>query len=663
MLFSRIISLFNINFAFLILAISAQAVEWLEVSEEDRARIACEFDENAPAEVLYKSREIDQLQPDNSYYSGYVRLKIYREGALGQVQNQKIKYNSSYQRFGRIDARIIKPNGAIIEYNKADFFHQSGSETDKSRWRQVAFATKDLEVGDIFEYKYRVNIDHGYYSSRIFVDFQERWPIRDLELRVRPSLFGGFRGIKWMVSGIKGQGMKKNGEGFYEIGASQIPSLETEAYRPPSKSISPWLLFYLTNSTLQGDAYWKSEASDLYKDMLSQAKAGRLVSEKSKELVKGAKDTPEKIQRIYDFCVNEMANSKFGPKQGIDPAKLKKAKSEDKAELILGRGFGTPDNINMLFCALLRAAKIDARNCRLSNREGYRFSKILTSMDTVLPEKAVAVKDGDVWRFYDPGAKYLSCGTVDKNNQMSVALIADKNELILMTTQTTSSSYSKVVRKAELEMTESGSVSGLVRIEFHGYLAVDLKRKLNRRGPAARVEFAEKNLKDDFPGGTFSELSFDGIDVSDGPVVATFHVSDLPFSDAIGDRLIVQPSLFTMTQKVRFPQSQRVNDIYLNFGRLEEDKVEIALPAGFSLDEGSAPLSKSQEKIYRYEGRIALNKRTNTLIYSRTFEFSLIAMPSRYYNMVKGIFDFQYQQDQHALTFIRSNNEGGGASE
>ena len=58
---------------------------WLPITEEENASTECPFDSDAGAEVLYKSLELDDEDPTNSYRHYYLRIKIYDEKGAESV--------------------------------------------------------------------------------------------------------------------------------------------------------------------------------------------------------------------------------------------------------------------------------------------------------------------------------------------------------------------------------------------------------------------------------------------------------------------------------------------------------------------------------------------------------------------------------------------------
>jgi len=627
------------------------AIDWRELSQDELQRTECPTDSEADGELLYTHYIQDNANRVRSYKQAYFQFKVYTELGVKMLEKRRVHYNARWQNQPSIKARIIKTDGTIVEYDKDDFYKQKDLNSNGESYRSITFASKGLEVGDVFEYQYSIHFDEGYYVPRILVDFQEPWPLQKAFLQIKPSPGAKGNIIKWMTSRIEGKGMKRKGDGFYELTVKNVPAFRSEPYGAPKKKSAPWVLFYYTYDSSIGDTYWKKRASEMVKLMDKETKSGDKINETLERILKGASSDEDKLSRIHNFCTSEIRNSRFGPKDSVTKEERKKIKENDKAETIIDRGFAGPRGINVSFCALARAAGFDARYSRVGSRNGYRFSKKLTNIDLVLPSFVVAVKIGDDWKPYDPGARFLAPQQLDQSNQQSPVLIADKKDLILLTTGVGRTEDSMKLLTANLEIDENGLADGNAEILFHGYQAVRLKRQMRTKGQKARTEFARKNLKNELEGATLSNITISGADDPIAPVSVKFEVSDFQLADRVGDRLIVPPNVFAKGKDPKFVDTQRHGDIFFGFAEAQKVEVHLKLPESMALEEGNAPQSNKSENLYEYSSSIGIKKKSNTLVYKRTFWLNLIHAKAEHYRIVKTIFDFMYNQDQHALVF------------
>jgi hypothetical protein len=81
------------------------------------------------------------------------------------------------------------------------------------------------------------------------------------------------------------------------------------------------------------------------------------IKKKSAELIAGAANTEEKVQKLYEFCRANIKNTD-DKDTGFTDEQLEKIKENKKPSDTLKRGVGSGGDINLLFAALTNAAGI-----------------------------------------------------------------------------------------------------------------------------------------------------------------------------------------------------------------------------------------------------------------------------------------------------------------
>ena len=557
---------------------------------------------------------------------------------------------------GAIHARVVKADGSIVEIEKEDFYDQVMLRNSDGSIKTKSFSFTDIAPGDIVEYQYRINLLEGYYSSEVFVSFQERWPIRRANIRVRPSTgFGVGNYIKWMTSRCDGRGMKKKPDGFYELEVENVGAHREEPRQPPEKSGRAWLLFYLTNDSKLGDAYWKGQGVKLYKKMASRSKAGKEIKKTLARILSGVTDDEERLKAIYRFCVSEIINSRHGEDGELTAEQRKKINHYMSAEKILAQGYGSATNINTVFCALAQAAGFDARLTAVSSRRGYSFSKKLVSISKTMGGRVIAIREGENWRYFDPGGKYLAFGKLDWENEGAVALVSDKKKLVLNRIGPPEVEDSAVKKEAKLQMDEKGFISGQVEFEYSGHYGVEAKRTLDGKSEQERREYMKARIKRDWPEAILTGMELRNVTDPFEPLQVSFTLEPMPFADVVGNRIFLQTNVFRKNSEPEFPESERLSDLFFKYTINELDKVEIKLPANYELEEASAPKPFNNGDIFVYEPYLGVKKKSNTLIYSRALKLSQVSFTLEAYGALKRLFDRQHREDQHTITLKKSS--------
>lgn len=276
--------------------------------------------------------------------TNYARVAVLNDNAVQKLKNQMLLefQNTNIVVF---DARIHKPSGRIIDYNK------ESTEVDKFRGdakqsqKDLQLVIHDLEVGDILELAKRV--DFNYYMLSNNVMFHDRYPV----LKSRFSLIIGqnerleFKrynsGIDF-IEPVEGKTAIK-----YEFNFGYITGLqfENENLIIPTREI-PYLKYLILNKQ---HAVW--DWNNGYTDFLDYYKnreehdlwTHEYFEEKFK---KDSGSVDDKIKRFHEYVNNNYQYVKHNSESDI--IKLKDFIKEEKIDEI---------NIYPLYRKVLRVLK------------------------------------------------------------------------------------------------------------------------------------------------------------------------------------------------------------------------------------------------------------------------------------------------------------------
>lgn len=626
---------------------NAHSARWDDISPEDLAATECAFDPTAPAEILYKEIIYDLVDGEIRVIKNHLITKIYEKAALDHARRTKVWYHRVY-RISSIEARVIKPDGSFIEIDGDDVVTQMESKKGRDIYKSTTISIPQVEVGDIVEYKYRQTLDRGYYMPKDEVSFQEEWPIRKLYLKMKPYVYRG-TGFKWTSQRTNG-GMKQAQGGFYEITLENQLGYPEEPYQAPDSDAKSWFAFYNVATTAEGDFFWKSEAKKLHKEMLSKTKSDKAIDAKAAELANGLRSDEEKLRAFYDFCRTELINSRHGKADRLTQDQRDDLDDEWAAGKVLEKGYGTPRNINTVFCALARAAGIDARLSPCADRSDYAFTKVMENVEVALPDTLVATLEGENWTFYNPGAMYIPFGQLDWNHDNVGALVPDKKDLIFVRTQAALPELNHSRTVGEFQLSEDGSLKGKVTFIGDGNQGMLLKQLLDDKSESERIDGAKSVFSSMWPNATVDNIKIENADAPSGPVTIEGDVTIPNYAEAVGNRLFLQANVEERYSETEFPNPTRKTDIFFDFKYRDEADISIKLPDGYVLEAPSAPKPFAIQGFMEYSPKLALNKKSNTLVYKRVLDFHGDRHPPAAYPIVKAAFDNLLAQDQHAVT-------------
>ncbi|MDQ8203322.1 DUF3857 and transglutaminase domain-containing protein [Pelagicoccus sp. SDUM812003] len=640
-------------FAFLFLPLAANllAYNWDDVPLEELASTECSFDPEAPAEVLFKEVIYDLDERKVRTIKTHLRTKIYEESALDQARRTKIWYADFFKASG-INARVIKPDGSYIEIEKDDVVSQTEKKSNGRRTRSTTISIPKVEVGDIVEYRFRLILDEGYFLPKDEVAFQEAWPIRRLELKMKPY-FPYSSGFKWASFRCE-RGMEKRGD-FYEISMTNQPGYPEEPYQAPDSDARSWFLFYGVTTTKNGDDFWKSEGKRLFREMSSDTKVDKEVQALADELSEGKKSKEEMLRAFYDYCVSDLINSSYGEADRLTQDEREDLQDKWDAGKVIRKGYGTPNGINKVFCALAQAKGVDARIAACGDRSEYAFKRLVENVEVALPHTIVAIKNGDGWDFHNPASKYIPFGQLDWIHDGVTALIPDKKKLIFVTTPEASPTENRAWFEGDFDLSANGDLEGSLVLKANGNQALIFKQMLHGKSDADRVDTIEEVLKEGWSNCQIDGVSLSGMEAPADPVRIACRIKIPAYAESVGQRLFLQPNVEERYSESRFPSQTRKTELFFDFKYLDESSVVIRLPEGYELEAPSAPRPLVVESFYTYEPRLSLNRKSNELIYTRRFEFMGNRYDARAYPIIKSAFDDLLAQDHHTLTLKRSD--------
>lgn len=640
-------------------ALFSAAASWDPISPEDMAATECPTDPDAEAEFLYKEQIYDQAEAEDRHQRYHFRIKVYRESAVEQFRSHRFRY-PSYYRIQGLKARVVKPNGEEFELEKKDIFSKAERGRD-NEWETVtSFSIPHLSVGDIVEYRYRLNLDSGYYTPSFFITFQEEWPIRELDLAIRPYNPTG-QGYKWVSRRCEAQ-LKKFRDGFFKVKMENLAGHPDEPYQFPELDSKAWVYFFNVEGYRTGEAYWREESKVLFRTTDKQAKVTRVIKAKVSDLLKGKQSREDKLLALYDYCRLELINSSFRRPGELSKDQRRKLDDDTKAEEVLGRGYGNPGDITKLFAAMARAAGFDARLAVTPSRSYMSFSESLEHREKVLPHDLVAVQNGETWEFYDPGLKYLGALDLNWRNEGVMALVGDKKKAVMVPTPRSDSNFSKSVNRGDFELAEDGTLSGTVTMDFTGNFNFELKSRLDNRSEAEQLEYLEKRFSKGWPNATMSEVEVLNLNNASLPVRISYWIVAPNYAEVVGKRIFVQPNAIERYSEPWFVSEKRVTNLFFRHAFEKEDIVDIKLPDGFELEEASAPKPFEVKPLINYQPVLSLKRKTNQLHYECKTEFTGGSYPAEAYRLIKAAMDEVHRWDQHSITIKKSADADDSAA-
>ena len=629
---------------------AAAAVEdWRPVEPAELALKKPMVDPDADAEAIFWDIRVDDGGESDLVLSHYIRIKIFTDRGRELESKIDIPFFSG-TKIKDVAARTIKPDGSIVELGKDDVVEKTVVKVSGVKLRTKSFAFPAIEPGAIIEYKWKEVIQDSS-ANNMRLDFQREIPIESISYHIKPSGSGFFDVRQFNMPKPEFQ---KEKNGFQVTTVMNMPAFREEPLMPPDDNVRSWAMIKYQNliSLLAG---YQILAYELNRMSQPYLKIDDDIKSKAAEIVAGANTPEEKLEKIFAFCRANIKNTS-NRNSGYTREEIKKLKENKKSADILERGVGPAIDVDLLFAALAKAAGFDA-HLALAPDRGKRFFDRNVVVPGALRPANIAVRVGDTWKFFDPGFHYITPGMLRWQEEGVDALIATDSP-VWVQTPLSPPDKSRETRTANLRLDENGTLEGDVTIEYTGHLAVERKALNDDDSPTQREENLKEAVKSRVSTAELTNIVIENATDSVKPFRYKYHVRVPEYAQRTGKRLFLQPAFFEKGIGPLFTSGTRKYQIYFHFPWSEEDKVTIALPKGYALDNADAPAPIAAGEICRYTVKMGVTNDQSTLVYNRSFFFGrerILLFPPENYEPLKRLFDEINKADNHTITLKQNS--------
>jgi len=614
---------------------SVKASEFQPVSPEELKMTSEQQAPGAPAVILYRQVDRDD-SGRTAHENDYFRIKILTEEGR-KYANVKIPfYKENGNNIVNIHGRTIRPDGSIANF-EGKAFDKSIAKAKGLKIMAKTFTLPDVQLGSILEYYYTLDL------AEYFV-FDSHWILSD-ELFTKSAKFSlkpyvsdySNMHVRWswqlLPSGTEAP--KEGPDHIIRLQVQNIPAFQTEDFMPPENELKSRVDFTYTED-FEKDAtqFWKSRGKKLngfVDGFVGKAKA----MEQAVAQIVSANDPPDvKLQKIY-ARVQQIRNTSYELRKTEQEQKREKEKENSNVEDVWKRGYGNGRQINWLFLALARAAGFEAYEVYTSDRRNYFFNPV--TMDAhKLDSDLVLVKVNGKEVFCDPGAAFTPFGLLMWPETGVPGLRLDKDGGIWIRTMLPESSTSRIVRRADLTLSETGDLEGKLTVTFTGLEAMHRRSEELHEDEADRKKTLEDEAKEYIPAASEVELTNKpDWSSSTPPLVAEFKMKIPGWVSGAGRRELLPVGIFSANEKRVFEHAERVHPIYFEFPSQKEDDVTIFLPLGW--EASSLPPAHNQDA----KAAVYMLKAENdkgTLHLSRKLNLDLLLLDQKSYPALRNFF-------------------------
>ena len=597
----------------------------------------------APAIILYRQVDRKDLGRANTEYN-YVRIKILTEEGR-KYANIEIPYLRQHATISNIRARTIHADGTILNFDGKSY-DQMISKSKTQKVLAKTFTMPDVQVGSIVEYYFNYDLGDGYVYSSLWILSGELFT-KKAAFSLKP--YDRFP-VQWSWPAGLPDGAtspKQEWDKVVRMTATNIPAFQTEDYMPPENELKYRVVFVYNDETFtqSEDNYWKSFGKKQYgrvEGFVSKRKA----VEQALPSVIAASDTPEaKLRKIYERC-QQLRNLSYETPRTGEEEKRDKLKASDNADALWDSGYGSGSDITWLFLAMTRAAGFEAWPALVANRADYFFNpKRMNSKE--LDANLVIVKVDGKELYFDPGARYTPYGLLPWPESGVQGRRLDKDGGSWIQTPLPPSSASMVKRKADLKLTDEGSLEGKVVVSYTGLEGQVLRLQERNEDDAARTTHLEDLLKEYIPANAEVALKNkqDWAGAND-PLVAEYEVKIGGWASSTGKRALLPVGLFAAPEKHIFEHTNRIYPICFHFPFQRVDEVNIQLAVGWKVT--SVPKEINQDSpAVQYTLKIDGNG--SSVSFRRIVRSDLLLVGADKYGLLRNFYQFVRTGDDQQI--------------
>jgi hypothetical protein len=625
-------------------------IVWRPITPEELQMTKPKVEPDADAEAIFWEVRLDDKRLSKLTYNHYVRVKIFTERGRERFSKMDIPFLKG-KKVENVAARVIKPDGSIVELKPEDVFEREIAKAGKAKVKAKSFAVPGIEPGVIVEYQYTESIQGDSASGERLI-FQRDIPMQRVTYYVRP--YSGTT-LAFNSYNMADTRFTEDKKGFSVGTMTDVPAFKEEPYMPPDDEVKRWVYLSYQNSRT---AFQWGNVSFIWAEVLKNlSKPNKEVKQKAADLTAGAANDEEKLRRIYEFVQKHIKNVSFDRSLSEEEAEKLKVKDADDA---LKRGMGNSMHVELLFASLARAAGFETNLVLSGDRSDNFFNPDKYPFPSFLHPACIAVKTGNSWRYFNPGTPFLPFGRLVWYEENTQAMLIGDGGFYWEKTPLSDQWSSPATRSAKLNLTADGTIEGTVKIEYDGHQAISRRRDEYRDSPSKREENFTDDFKRTMSTAEITDLSIENFDDNTKPLTYSFKIRIPNYAQKAGRRLILQPGFFEYGASPVFSSSTRIHNVYFPYPWSEHDNVEIKLPTGYALDnaDGPAPISDRQ-KIAEHKVSMTIEPTTNTLRYKRTFAFGgggVILFPVASYPALKQMFDMFHQADSHSMSLKQTGN-------
>ncbi|MBB6329475.1 hypothetical protein HNP24_000425 [Chryseobacterium sediminis] len=612
-------------------------------NDADLSKTKSLLDENAPAEILYKSAYfMVDASTGNLHKRYYYRVKIYDKDKAEDWLNLEIPiYNVGTNResLGKFKAFTYNlENGNTVPL-KVEKSSQYKSKENKYV-TLTKFAFPSVKNGSILEYQYEIVSPFRFMIPEVLIESDT--PSLNTEYVLDTPINMAYNvnytgGISPKYKEVEERNLYGSQYKTFRFAFENLKGFKTEKFVRNDRNFRTKISAEL-NSTNFGElklysSSWDQIGKRLYEsdDFGGELKRTKLAKENMPAGVSEMKSDFEKANAIFSYVQKTFTWNKD---KGIY--------TEDGIKKLLETKVGNAAEINLFLVMMLREAGLKADPLVISTVENGLINLVspnISNMNFVL----ASINIDNQLHIYDATSKQSSLDEIPlKNwNQFGILVTKEKTLQIQMSNIKSSNTFLTVNGK----INDDGSISGTYSDRDTGAYAMYVKDSYDDNAEKYKKQYKE-NFSMDF-------TDIDSKVLENGDFESSMKFSSMNLIDRVGKKMIINPMLFLNKSSNEFDQTE-VRQYPIDFGSpiTKVKKITLEIPEGYVIEEMPKEkriVTEDKEIAYTY----SVEQKGNKLEVTATTKVSSSDYPKEYYPAFKQIWGVASKFENQVISLVK----------
>ncbi len=540
--------------------------------------------------VIFERVEADdqKMMDDQHYLTIYRRVRVLNEEGKSWA-DVEVPYYHREQKLLGVQARSVQRSGDTASLDLEQIRVKQTLKSDKFKVNIYSFSIPGVTNDCIIEWriKLKMPVQYSYWAIQKSIPLMQgelRWKINRTSTNnwllallyptgLQPYYIA--QNLDKPVNVQRLPSLKDLKELYFTI--TDVPPFKEEVYSLPQKALEGNLHLYYSGSTSPA-AFWGSIAGGIPRWLEAYIGPGKHIKKVVAQF--DSLTTPDaKAEAAYYWLQDSVLNLSY--RSDADTSKELKD-TESAAEAIKKRR-ADDDDINRIYCDMLRTMDIDAKMAYALDRTENLL--VEEAMYWQFDQTLVAIPDSlGGFKFVSPGHKYLPFGSAPWYVEGISALVGGGTTMFQTIPFSTSGS-SKTSSVLNLDLTEELNLTGTLSETRTGHRARGIRIDCFDAGSADASRVIRDKLRDRYTHFEIDSVVCENLEAANKPLkVAAKLTTSQPVGDLVGQRLLIRPVELLEKSENPFTADTRVHPVIMSYPFETTDAIQIAFSAEWTVD-------------------------------------------------------------------------------